>query len=233
MRTRLSIPGTALLAILLAGCSQPAPTGQAGVDAPADSVEDALRAYLAEDRLCFDVGDSYNGLTALPGRLEAGSGKTTPALDEVLKSQRKWAALQEAGLVTLAIVDGERTRANGEKTPQAYMTIELTELGQQAYRLEPGRGFGDSPGFCYAGKTLGEITRQSEPRTAADVTVVKTEYTYTLGDWAAWARNPAVAATVPEVRRALQQADQPQRGSGDVIRTADGWMHAALANRRD
>ncbi|MFK5950895.1 MAG: hypothetical protein QM500_19255 [Methylococcales bacterium] len=119
------------------------------------------------------------------------------------------------------------------------ITISVTEKGKQAlktfeksYMYATGLITRNSNvAFCYGEPKVVDITNFTEPASFAGTTFTSVKFTYTIENFADWAKNNAAVLNSSLLFKNLKSIKKPINSRADLILTKKGWVHRRLYNK--
>ena len=188
---------------------------------------------------CSDIkkpGDAnftkaVNQYLAKHGHACVSIGQTFP-IDVPVSEQKdqygiapEMAALEQAGLVhasnTTAVVHGMLDGLRGPTPPQLVKRYDLTDEGKKYFRQASGI-FEKNGEFYYGEKVVDSIVKWTEPMSTGPYSESEATYTYKLVNLAAWAEQPGMQRTFPDIRTTIGGASKTDQIAGLQL-TNKGW----------
>ncbi len=119
------------------------------------------------------------------------------------------------------------------------ITISVTEKGKQAlktfeksYLYSTGLITRNSNvAFCYGEPKIVAITNFTEPASFAGRTFTSVKFTYTVENFADWAKNNASILNRSLLFQNIKSIKKPISSKADLILTKKGWVHRRLYNK--
>ncbi|MBB6191246.1 hypothetical protein FHS51_001468 [Sphingobium wenxiniae] len=217
-------------ALGLSACSDPKAASEG-------NFKTAINTYIAQNPPCLSIPRSTerpegDNPPDFPRYVSAAPTTSEPQAQNRQRERAPFDALVEAGLLkvgetAIKVRTGLWGNQSSDLPVRAY---DLTPEGRKAVSQVGERTAFTSPDqrLCYGKPTVDEIVQFTEPADAMGVKVSRVSYRYHLAELPEWAKQPAMLAAFPQLKRDTQSSID---ANATILLTNDGWIHERAFKR--
>lgn len=149
---------------------------------------------------------------------------------DIRNQKATFAALLNAGLVSVKDEPHEEKQLFGNKKISIKPTFYLTEEGKKFYKPDIEKTLGGQTigGFCIGRAKVKDVPQFTEPSDMFGQKISRVNYTYVVNDLPSWTKSSEILSAIPNLKLAVESENKPIKKLDAVILTNNGWIHERL-----